>query len=479
MSRRIYQPREFFKPAMDFLSSHDRCSLWAGMGMGKTSITETWLDIHHNVMGESDPTLVLGPLRVARKGWTTEAAKWEHLRDLEVINGTGDQEQRQLALDKVMKGNAQVMTMNYDNILWLIDACGPRWPFRTVIPDEATKLKGFRLHQGTKRSQALASVAHSKVKYWKGLTGAPAPNGLKDLWGQQWFVDEGVRLGRTFDAFEQRWFGYRRVKDAVNPHKEHIQTIIFPHSQDEIMAKLSDVCLTLDPKDWFDVDEPRVVNVPVELEPSARAKYRALEKELFLELEGGVEIEVFSAAAKSSKCLQAAGGAVYLDPERYGKDKWIEVSFAKLDALDSVITELCGAPLMVSYNYVHEKTRIMKAYPGAVDLATEAGFEAFMDGRSLIGLCHPQSLGHGVDGLQDVCWNLCYFGQSFDLDTHDQLLQRIGPVRQLQSGHNRVVSLYYLVAEDTVDEVAVERRATKRGVQDLLLDYMNHQKEKA
>lgn len=473
MTRRVYTPRAFFAQALDFLASANRNSLWAGMGMGKTSIAETWLDIHHNVLGESDPTLVLGPLRVAKRGWTTEAAKWEHLSDLSVSACTGDPDQRERVLADVMRGNTQVMTLNYENIVWLVDTLGPRWPFRTVIPDEATKLKGFRLLQGTKRAQALASVAHSKVKYWKNLTGAPAPNGLKDLWGQQWFIDEGVRLGRTFDAFEQRWFGYRRVRDAINPHKEHIQTIIFPHSQDDIMSRLQDVCLTLDPKDWFPIDELRVVPVPVELEPSARAKYRALEKELFLELGNGVEIEVFSAASKSSKCLQAAGGAVYLDPERYGKDKWVEVSYAKIDALDSVINELGGAPLMISYNYKHEKTRIMKAYPQAVDLATEAGFEAFMDGRSVLGLCHPQSLGHGVDGLQDVCWNLCFFGQSFDLDTHDQLLQRIGPVRQLQSGHNRVVSLYYLVAEDTVDEVAVERRASKRSVQDLLLDYMN------
>jgi len=71
------------------------------------------------------------------------------------------------------------------------------------VADEVTKLKGFRTRQGGKRAKAIAEVAHKKVDRWIGLTGTPAPNGLKDLWGPMWFVDGGQRLGKSFTAFSR------------------------------------------------------------------------------------------------------------------------------------------------------------------------------------------------------------------------------------------------------------------------------------
>jgi len=38
------------------------------------------------------------------------------------------------------------------------------------------------------------------------------------------------------------------------------------------------------------------------------------------------------------------------------------------------------------------------------------------------------------------------------------------------------VFIDYIVAKDTLDEVVMERRTTKRGVQDLLLNYMKVKK---
>ena len=52
----------------------------------------------------------------------------------------------------------------------------------------------------------LGRVAHKYVRRWINLTGSPTPNSLLDLWGQMWFIDGGARLGRTYDAFKQRWF---------------------------------------------------------------------------------------------------------------------------------------------------------------------------------------------------------------------------------------------------------------------------------
>jgi len=452
---------------MDFLVSNPRANLWAAPGMGKTGTVLTVLDFMHNVWGDSAPSLVLGPLRVARDTWGREAEKWEHLRGLEVVSVTGTVKEREAALRR----DAQVFATNYDSLLWLRDhlkAQGRAWPFRRVIADESTRLKGYRIRQGGKRAQVLGEVAHKLVKSWWNLTGTPAPNGLKDLWGQNFFIDAGQRLGRTYDAFESRWFGYRRVVDAITK-KPGIEAVIFPHSHEEIHARLADCSLTIDPKDWFDLREPIVNVIEVELPPAARAKYRELEKELFARLDTGEEVEVFNAAALSNKCLQFANGAAIHDTDT---GAWAPVHDAKLEALESLIEEQAGAALIVAYQFRSDRERILRAFPKAVDLATVEGLEEFRAGRAQIGLGHPQSIGHGIDGLQNVCNAICFFGQDWNLETHDQIIERIGPVRQMQAGLDRPCYIHYLVATGTVDEVVMARRSSKRDVQDLLLNYM-------
>lgn len=457
--RREYTPRPFAPVAMRHLAAVERCALWAKPGMGKTSITMTFLDHLHRVWGESAPTLVLAPLRVARDTWATEAEKWEHLAGLEVVPVTGDVGQRRRALQR----DAQVYTTNYDNLVWLRDhfkSAGKAWPFRTVVADESTKLKGFRLRQGGVRAQALAGVAHKDVQRWVNLTGTPASNGLEDLWGQTWFLDAGQRLGRTFSAFRERWF--RPVKAG-----QFHQWRAAEHAADEIHERLADICLTLDPRDWFNLAEPIVNVIDVTLPASARAKYREMERELFTMIDAA-EVEAVSAAAKYGKCLQMAGGAVYLEDGV----QWVKVHDEKLDALEELVEATGEDPLLVSYQFKHEFERLRERFPAALDLSKAADLAAAQAGQGKVWLGHPASMGHGVDGLQEHCNTVVFFAQDPNLEYHDQILERVGPMRQFQAGKNRPVFLHYLVARGTIDEVEMTRRTTKRSVQEALMDYM-------
>ena len=459
MSRRAYTPRDYAALAIDHINRNDRCALWAKPGMGKTVITMTWLDILHNVVGEDAPTLVLAPLRVARDTWAIEAGKWDHLAGLTVQPVIGDAKQRAAAL----RVPAQVYTTNYDNLVWLRDhfkTSRRAWPFATVVPDESTKLKSFRLRQGGVRAQALASFAHKDVRRWINLTGTPASNGLEDLWGQTWFLDAGQRLGRTFSAFRNRWFR--------PTNRGQFQTWMpAEFAADEIHERLSDICLTLDPKDWFDLQDPIVNVIDVVLPASARGKYREMERELFTMI-GTVEVEAPAAAAAYGKCLQMAAGAVFLE----GGEQWVEVHQEKLDALGELVDATGDDPLLVSYHYTHERERILARFPGALDLSTRQGMAAALAGQGKLWLGHPASMGHGVDGLQEHCNTVVFFAQDPNLEYHDQILERVGPMRQFQAGKTRPVYLHYLVARGTIDEVEMTRRATKRSVQDALMDYM-------
>jgi SNF2 family DNA or RNA helicase len=70
-----------------------------------------------------------------------------------------------------------------------------------------------------------------------------------------------------------------------------------------------------------------------------------------------------------------------------------------------------------------------------------------------------------------------FFSHWWGLEEHQQIIERIGPVRQKQAGHERPVFIYNIVARDTVDELVIERIASKQSVQEVLLQAMKHHKE--
>lgn len=459
---RDFEPREYQQIALRHLLDVPRCALYAGMGMGKTSSSLLALDTLS--MSSSHPSLVLAPLRVARDVWPNEARKWKQFSHLRISPIVGTEKEREAAL----KRDVPIFTTNYENLEWLVERFGHKWPFRQVVADESTKLKSFRLRQGGKRAAALGKIAHKKIERFIQLTGTPSPNGLADLWGQIWFLDEGERLGRTFSGFTQRWF-------RALPGKGDFQQLrAMPHAQDEIQERLRDICLTLDPKDWFDLREPIHNVVRVELPAKARKIYADMEKQMFAELEEeGATLEAFGAAARTIKCLQLANGAAYTDAQA---GKYVEVHDAKLDALSSIVEESGGMPILVAYHFKPDLARLQRAFPRGVNIATQEGMAAFKAGRAPLGFGHPASIGHGVDGLQDVTNQCVFFGHWWNMEERMQFIERIGPVRQMQSGHNRAVTIHDIVSTDTVDELVLERHASKRDVQAILLDAMKQRK---
>lgn len=453
MTARDFTPRPYQVMVTDFILDHDRCAVWAGMGTGKTPATLNAIDTA--LLLEDGPVLVVAPLRVARTTWPDEVRKWRHLKHLRMVTITGSAAERQRAL----KVPADIYTTNFESLPWLVEYWGERWPYRIVVVDEATKLKGFRLRQGTARAKALGRVAHSKIKRLVLLTGTPSPNGLADLWGQMWFVDKGHRLGRTYDDFRMRWF--EKSYDGYSVTAKD-------HAQAQIQRALADVCITIDAKDWFDLREPIVNNIYVDLPAKARALYEDMEKRMFMELEEHA-VEAFGAAARTVKCLQIANGAAYVGD--YGQE-WREIHDEKLAALDEVIEEACGVPVLVSYQFKSDLARLQKAFPDGILLSTDEGLRRAQRGEGRVWFGHPASMGHGVDGLQNHCNILVFFGLDWNLENRLQIIERVGPTRQMQAGKDRPVFIHNILARGTVDEMVLERVNTKRAVQDILLDAM-------
>lgn len=472
---KAWTPRSYQDAMVDFALQHPRVNLLAGMGTGKTSTVLKVIDLLM-LAGEVRRTLVVAPKRVALSVWPDEVREWADFRHLTVAPAIGTAAQRIAAL----KSGADIITINYENLEWLIETLGNRWFFDMVVPDEATKLKGFRgsmrvskngkkfvTGQGSKRALALARAAHSpRVRRWINLSGTWASNGLIDTWGPQWFVDGGKALGRTFGAFEERWFQSVPRPDGYAAQKPR------EFAEQQIHAAIRPTSLSVQAKDFMDLPPLVESVIAVELPASARKAYDQFAEELYAELKAGtlsLAIEAFNAASKTGKLLQIASGAVYTDELK----NWIELHDAKIEALRDVVEEAGGSPVLVAYHWKHDLVRLRKAFPRGRTLDDNPEtIRQWNRGEIPMLFAHPQSCGHGLQ-LHHGGHHIAYFSSHWSTDNDAQILERIGPTRQAQAGYNRPVHRIRIVGKDTLEQTAVLRRlATNCSVMQAVMDAM-------
>lgn len=451
-----FTPRVYQQAIISHIVTHKRCAVLAGMGMGKTSSTLAALDYLNIIDDTVCPVLILAPLRVAVNTWPDEVKKWGFNLRVSVITGTPAQRLRALNTP------AEIYTTNYENSPWLVKACGDKWPFHTVVADESTRLKSFRLGGGgSSRAKALGKVAWRHVERFIELTGTPAPNGLLDLWGQLWFLDKGQALGASYRAFTSAFFVQRQVGASAFAVTYEPR----PEAQEEINRRIAPLCVSLNARDYFDIDEPIISPVRVTLPPAARKVYEDLKKDMLTKLTDGTEITAVSAAAVTVKCLQVASGAIYDEA-----GAWRPVHDAKIEALKSIIEEAAGEPVLVAYHWQADLERCLKAIPGSRVLdKNPKTLREWNAGKIPVLFAHPASAGHGLN-LQDGGHIMAVFSEWWDLEQYQQIIERIGPTRQAQAGHPRPVFIYHIIAEGTVDELVLERMKSKRKVQDILLE---------
>jgi SNF2 family DNA or RNA helicase len=438
--------------------------MFVEMGLGKTIMVLNALDVMIRC-GDVEKFLVIAPLRVARTTWIAETKKWDHLNHIKIVSITGNQKERLEAL----KTDADGYCINYENLPWLAGLFrNKKWPFKTIIADESSKLKSHRSHwralktggnslvcTGGLRTSSLAPFAFKNTRRFWNLTGTPASKGLDDLWGQQFFIDGGQSLGNTYGAFDSRWFRtdpFTRIKE------------MFAHSEGEIRKAIAPTTFALRAKDYMELGEELVNTIYVDLPPKARMQYNQMEEELCIEIENG-EVEAFNAGAKTMKVHQIANGFIIHGEE----GEWEALHDAKLDALADIVEEAAGMPILVCYTFKADLARLKKAFPQGVAFDTKPKTEAaFKAGKIPILFIHPASGGHGVDGFQDVTNIIVFFSVDWSWELHAQVTARIGAVRQLQAGFKRPVFIHQIIAKDTVDEDILNRLESKMTIENAL-----------
>jgi SNF2 family DNA or RNA helicase len=462
----MLSPRQLFpyqQKAIEFQCAHPASSLWLDMGLGKTAITLTSIGYFINSQ-QLRAVLIVAPIRVCRLVWRQEALKWLHTQNLRFSMVVGDQDQRSRALLQ----KADVYLVNYENLEWLVEALETYFtarslpfPFDGVVFDEISKCK----NSSTNRVKALRKIL-PEFKWRTGLTGTPASNGFKDLHGQYLVLDDGQRLGTSKSIFEGRYY----------KKNGHYKSVPFSDTEEQIKHLIGDMTLEMSAEDYNPLPDLLINDVIVELSPEQRAMYDSMEREFFLKLDNGSEIELFNQASLMNKCLQFSNGFVYPVP---GDPRWEPLHELKLDALEDIIEEANGQPVLCSYAFRADAERIMRKFHklrpiNLTDCHSEKSLRDAMhrwktnDCRLMIG--HPASMGHGIDGLQQNGHILVWYGLNWSLDLVVQFNARIR-----RQGQGVPVICHRILCRDTLDQaqsLALDAKAsTEASLRKAIKDY--------
>lgn len=385
----------------------------------------------------------MAPIRVCRLVWRQEALRWSHTKDLTFSMLTGTKDQRVRALMRP----AKVWIVNFENLGWLAEVLdtyyvskGRPTPFNGLVWDEISKCK----NSTTQRVKSTLKIIRH-FDWITGLTGTPASNGYQDLHGQYLVVDKGQRLGTSKTKFMTEW--YRKPAEGSR------KVIPYKDTEDRIKQLIGDITLEMSAEDYNKLPDLIVNDVEVELPENLRAKYDAMERDFFLQLDSGKEKEVFNQASLTNVCLQFSNGAVY---PVAGMPLWEPVHDLKLDALEELIDEANGQPILCAYAYRSDAERIMKRFADLRPInLTECKSESALNdamARWATGDCqlmigHPASMGHGIDGLQRMGHIVVWYGLTWSLDLYEQMNARLR-----RQGQGVPVICHRILTRDTLDQ---------------------------
>lgn len=436
---------EYQERAIRFCLKHKTVYLAMDLGLGKTAVA---LEV---IKRTKQPAIVFAPLRVVYNTWPDEIKKWTPKLTYEIVHG----------LDKNLKSKADILLINYDGIKWFskeILKKYVKWTKRNLILDESSMVKS----PSTVRFKSLKKMFPLWGDIRLCLSATPAPNGYQDLWSQYFLLDRGKRLFSSYYRFRGNYFNY------TGPPL--YKTTIRQGGYEAIKNNIEDITFRLDANDYLNMPESIYNNIPLVLPPKLRDKYKELEDNFFLEFAES-EATAFSAAALSMKLRQFIQGAVYTDQK---DGSFYPLHSLKFDALKELLETSAGQPILCPIQFKFERKMINefmgKNVPciagGTTPSESTRYIHAWNKSEIPLLLCHPASLGHGVN-LQAGGHNMLWFGLTWSLEHYQQLNGRL--VRQ---GQKSSVTINHLIIKDTMDERVASVLKKKDATQSKLLDVL-------
>jgi SNF2 family DNA or RNA helicase len=443
-----WTPKQYQIAAMQFVLENSNCGLFMGMGSGKTSVVLGALSVLKE-KGHLRRAVILAPSRVCNNVWPQERVKWEDFHNLSMCVLHGSKKARLLETF-----DHDIAVISIDSLPWamragVFDKVNPD----ILIVDESSFVKNHM----SQRFRILRNLL-PRFKRRIILTGTPSPNGAMDLWAQMYVVDRGGALEPYITRFRMKYFldvgyqfpdwkltdkGFDQIGGAIRP-------LVFRADDPEVRAQMPDVILN---------------EIPVPLDATVRKSYDALEDTFFLQLEGG-QVTPANAAALSQKLRMVCNGAVYVE----GGGSTL-LHDAKLEALDSIVSEANGKPLLVFYEFVVDRDRILSRYSGSVTISSNTPEESttltikrFNEGKIPMLVVHPQAAGFGLN-LQEACNEAVWFGPTWNCGLYEQAIARIAR----QGQREKSVTVHTIVADKTIEQQVAKALTGKVNSQQELL----------
>lgn len=276
-------------------------------------------------------------------------------------------------------------------------------------------------------------------------------------------LDDGAALGKYVTHYRDNYF---------QPDFNGFDYVLQPGAAARIEARIAPYVLRMSAEDYLDLP-PLVDDIRyVELEPGARALYEQMKKQMLAELPEGV-VTGANAAAVYSKLKQMANGACYLSGVQSNEKRSVaHLHDTKIDALEELVEELCGQPLLCAYEFNHDLERLLQRFPGTPYIGAGVSAKKLQEivdewnaGNTRILFAHPASAGHGLNLQGSGAAHIAWFGPIWDLELYEQFIQR---VHRQGTTAKRVVN-HIFMARATIDELVMDAVRDKAVTQERLL----------
>lgn len=405
------------------------------MGLGKTVQTLAIL-LHRATKGAA---LVVCPVSVVGN-WLAEAQRFAPTLNLKVLGNSN----RQQTMDELEAGD--VLVTSY-GLLQSEEKMFTDKEFATVVLDEAHIIKNY----ATKTSKATMQL---KAGFRLALTGTPLQNHQGEIWNLFNFINPGLlgNLNHFTDTF-------------IKPDNDYASKLLKKIIKPFILRRTkSGVLDELPPK-------TEIVK-KIQLSDAEMAFYEALRRQALQNLESQEDNKTskqFQVLAEITKLRQASCNPSLVDST-------IGIESSKLNTFLDIVDELIenNHRALVFSQFVSHLSIVRKALDkkgisyqyldGSTPMPTrERSVKDFQNGEGQLFLISLKAGGLGLNLTAadyvihlDPWWNPAIEDQASD--------------RAHRIGQKRPVTIYRLVAENTIEEKIIKLHDTKRNLAETLLE---------
>jgi len=453
-----FKPEKYQVIATKFLVRKPESGLFLAPGLGKT-VCILWAFHILKSKGFVDKLLVVSTKRIIYLVWPKEIEKWNLPYSYVIVHGSPKKRADAWAKD------VDIYLMSFGGLVWLAVqsvASKRRFVKGMLAVDESSKVKTFT----AQRTEALKSV----LQFFKRrhiLSGGPTPHSMLDLFAQIYVLDMGNALGKFLGAFRNTYFYVSGYKDK--------ELELIDGAEETIYRKIKNMVIRFS-EDLLDLPPLIKIRRPITLPPDARKRYLEMEQDFITFMESGEVLTAANGGVASMKCRQMANGSVYLpsyvdpaNPDARPKRIWETIHDEKINELVALVTELRGAPIIIGYEFDHDRQRIQAAIPDVVIVdgrtSDKRAVEIDRDwnaGRIRILAAQTSSISHGLN-LQETKAAIIFYSLGWNMDDHYQFIRRIW-----RKGQKFKVLCYFIMADDTIDEAITSVLESKHANQERL-----------